>query len=57
VLITGLNTNVADEKKGRLEDAKIAKHDIRHAYLKGLKHGLIIGVPVGIAITVAAIIH
>lgn len=42
--IAGLNTVVADEKKGRADDAKQAKHDIRHAYLRGLKHGIIIGV-------------
>jgi hypothetical protein len=42
--IAGLNTAVADEKKGRADDAKQAKHDIRHAYLRGLKHGIIIGV-------------
>jgi hypothetical protein len=50
LLITGLNTDVADQKKGRLEDAKIAKHDIRHAYFKGLKHGTILGAAAMLAI-------
>jgi hypothetical protein len=55
--IAGLNTKIAAEVKGRSDDQKAAKHNIRSAYLHGLKHGLIIGVPVGVALTIAAIIH
>lgn len=55
--ITGLKADIAGKDKKIADDAKQAKHDIRSAYLKGLKHGLIIGVPVGVALTVAAIIH
>ena len=55
--ITGLKSDIVAKDKKITDDAKQAKHDIRHAYLKGLKHGLIIGVPVGVALTVAAIIH
>jgi hypothetical protein len=55
--IAGLKTVYAAEQHARVDDAKQAKHDARTAYFKGLKHGLIIGVPVGVALTVAAIIH
>jgi hypothetical protein len=51
--IVGLNTTITLEKKGREEDAKTAKHDIRHAYLRGLKHGIIIGVAGTVAAAVA----
>jgi len=53
--ITGLQTDVAEQKKGRAEDAKVAKSNIRHAYWKGFKHGVIVGV-VGTAAAVIAII-
>jgi hypothetical protein len=55
--ITGLKSESAAKDVKFDVAAKQAKHDVRHAYLKGLKHGLIIGVPVGVALTVAAIIH
>lgn len=54
-LIAGLNTDITAVKKGRADDAVKAKHDIRHAYFKGLKHGIIIGVAVTTAAFVAVI--
>lgn len=57
IQITGLTSEVALEKTGRAEDAKVAKHSISVAYRKGLKHGLIIGFAAGVAATVAVIIH
>jgi hypothetical protein len=54
--IAGLKDDITAEKKGRADDAKQAKHDIRHAYLKGLKHGIIVGVVATVAATVA-ILH
>jgi hypothetical protein len=42
--ITGLQADVVAKTKKIDDDSKQAKHDIRHAYLKGLKHGIIIGV-------------
>ena len=53
VQIAGLNTDITAEKKARVDDAKQAKHDIHHAYFKGLKHGIIIGV----AGTLIAVFH
>ena len=55
--IAGLKTESAAKDVKFNDAAKQAKHDVRHAYLKGLKHGLIIGVPVGVALTIAAVIH
>jgi multidrug efflux pump subunit AcrA (membrane-fusion protein) len=54
--IAGLNNDIALEKTGRAEDAKLAKHNTRAAYLKGLKHGIIIGVVGTVAATIA-ILH
>lgn len=54
--ITGLKADVAAEKKGRADDAKQAQHDIHHAYLRGLKHGIIIGVTGTVAAAIA-ILH
>jgi hypothetical protein len=55
--ITSLKTEVSAQGAARTADQKQAKHDIRAAYLRGLKHGLIIGVPVGVALTIAVIVH
>jgi len=55
-VITGLKSDVAAEKKGRDDDAKQAKHDIRHAYWRGFKHGFVVGVAATVAATVA-ILH
>jgi hypothetical protein len=44
--ITGLNTSIGLEKDGRAADAKVAKHDIHKAYMRGFKHGFIVGVVV-----------
>lgn len=54
--IAGLKDNITAEKKGREDDAKQAKSDIHHAYFKGLKHGIIIGVAATVAAAVA-ILH
>jgi hypothetical protein len=55
--ITSLHSQLAEVTTARTAEQKQAKHDIRAAYFKGLKHGLIIGVPVGVALTIAAVIH
>jgi hypothetical protein len=49
-LIAGLNTDITAEKKARGDEAKQAKHDIRSAYFKGLKHGVIVGVVATVAV-------
>lgn len=51
--ITGLKDDITAEKKGRTDDAKIAKHNQRTAWLRGFKWGFITG-----AVTSAvAILH
>jgi TolA-binding protein len=55
-VITGLKSDVVAVQKGRDDDAKQAKHDIRHAYWRGFKHGFIVGVAATVAATVA-ILH
>lgn len=47
--ITGLKADIAAEKKGRTDDAKQAKHDIRAAWWKGFKWGAVVGFVGGIA--------
>lgn len=56
VQITGLKDNITAIKKGREDDAKQAKTDIRKSYWRGFKHGLIVGV-VGTTIAVVGILH
>lgn len=51
--ITGLKENVAAQKKGREDDATLARHDIRKAYGRGFKHGFIAGVVATVVATVA----
>jgi hypothetical protein len=62
-LTGGLKTDVDnwkkqfnDEHAARLDDAKVFKGEIRKAYFKGLKHGIIIGVVGTVAATIA-ILH
>jgi hypothetical protein len=52
----GVQSELALEKTGRAEDAKVAKGNQRKAYLRGLKHGIIIGV-VGTVVATVAILH
>jgi hypothetical protein len=54
--VIGLKNSIDLEKQGRAEDAKVAKHNQRKSYMRGLKHGFIIGVGVAIAVK-AFIIH
>ena len=54
--IAGLKSTLAEVQHARVDDAKQAKHDQRAAYLKGLKHGIVIGVVATVAATVA-ILH
>ncbi len=55
--IAGLTEDITAQKKGRADDAKQAKHDVRHAYWRGFKHGAIATVAVAIGIKIATIIH
>jgi cell division protein FtsB len=41
--IAGLNSDIALEKKGRAEDAKVAKHNEHKAWMKGFKWGAVVG--------------
>ena len=52
-VITGLNTNLDLQKQGRAADAKVAADAQKKSYLKGLKHGIIIGVVATVAAAVA----
>jgi hypothetical protein len=56
VVNSGLKEDVAAQKKGREDDAKLAKNNIRHAYWRGFKHGFIVGVGSTVA-AVVAILH
>jgi len=56
VQITGLKDDITAQKKGREDDAKTAKHDIHHAYWRGFKHGIIVGIGVA-AVSAFAILR
>lgn len=51
--ITGLNTSITLEQKGRTEDAKVAAVNQKKAFRRGLKWGYAAGVATVIAIKVA----